>query len=260
MNMKKLLALLLAVLLIGFFAACAGTPDNTDTGNDEPTPTPAPAEDVVASPEPEDAASPDNLDPFPEDRPASPEDLVIFPEADPLIIHDLAPISLFNHSLDSDLLESITLRSPDGDEVANVLIINDWDDLTHIDGHIFNDAWAIEIYYFAREGGTAAQNVLESFEADKRSDYFHQGSRITMGDIHTNADESMASLSLVEEFENGNVRVLLYLAQALSDTDDFVLMELVFYPHLWESIDSDILAALSHYIGIDMSVYLADFI
>jgi len=252
--MKKLLVLLLALLLVGTLAACGAIPffggNDTNTESEE-----------AASPPPE-------ITTLPAEIPDDIEDIEIpddVPDADEYdtftIIHDLEGFNLVAHDVtDSDILELIMLRSVLDVNIAYVTIISDWDELIHESGWILNDARAIEIYYFTRRHETAVVSIIGSFEADYDAGFFAPDSYLALGDIHATPDEDMAIFSLVEEFVNGQVRVLVYLGQVIPVTRDVVLMEFVFYPHLWEARDNDILAALSHHIGIDLSVYLADFV
>jgi len=243
--MKKLLVLLLAVLLIGTFAACDAIPFLNDSGPSTPTLPPVPP----------------NLFSIETENPFAPEGFFDTETDGHTVIHDLPAISLIDHDLaDSDILEPVVLRSVLGAEVATVTIISDWDDFFEDNGFILNDAWAIEIYYFHRRHETAVESVIRSFEADKEADYFFPDSHLTIGDVHASADENMALLSIIEELTSGHIRVLLYLAQVVPGSNDVVLMDLVFFPHLWEAQDDDVLAALSHHIGIDLSVYMSDFV
>jgi len=253
--MKKLLVLLLVLLLVGTLAACDALPfgGNNDTanGNDNDD---TPPQGIVTLPAelPEDD---DYDDETPDDVPHTEQ------HGDFTVIHDLVGFTLIDHDLaSSDLLEPLMLRSVLGAEFATVTIISDWEELIHENGWIFIDAWAIEIYYFTRRHETAVESVIGSFEADYESGYFFPDSYLALGDVHATPDENMAILSLVEELTSGHVRVLVYLAQVVPGTRDVVLMEFVFYPHLWEAQDEDVLSALSHHIGIDLSVYLSDFV
>jgi len=240
--MKKLILLLMAVLLIGSLSACAEMerlfPWLPEFG------TAAPAEDPLLG---EDAPSQISGHP---------------------VVYDLDDMNLINHDLDgSDLLEHITLYTTAGTESAIVTIISDgayyenWE-LQAGEGIIFVDAWSIELYYFSRRRETAAESVAWSFERDREDGYFIEDSVLTASPIRASADRQTAFLAVREELENGRVRVLLYLAQNVPDSNEVVLLDMVLFPGLWETQEEHndaVLEAFSELIGIDLSVYLEEF-
>jgi len=240
--MKKCLVLLLAILLVGIFAACGGGGSSPIPEGLRPPMSPLP----TFTPPP---GFPDLLTP-------SESEVSGF-----TIVEDLPAINLINHDLsDSDLLEAVTFRTLLGAEIADVTIISEYDDLEHENAHIFNDAWAIELYYFARRHETAVESVIRSFEADVEAEWFFPDSHLEISDIRATSDHQMAHLVVIEEFTNGIVRVLIYMAQNVPGSNDVVLLDVVLYPHLWEEYDEAVLSELSFHIGLDLRVYLREFV
>jgi len=240
-DMKKYLILLLVLLFVGTFAACNAIDSLPFPGGNNP-----PASPPVIPPRPELPTLPD---------------LSEFADSGFTIVEDLPEISLINHDLgDSDLLEAVTFRTLLGAEIGDVTIISDYDILEHENASIFNDAWAIELYYFARRHETAVESVIKSFEADVEVEWFLPDSHLEISDVRATADHQMAFLVVIEELTNGVVRVFLYLAQNVPGTNDVVLMDVLMYPHLWEEYDDLVLSELSSHIGLDLRAYLRDFV
>jgi len=239
--MKKCLVLLLVILLIGAFAACSvvdSLPTPGGSGSSEP--------------------AVDNTPPLPTPIPTEPPETEI---SGFTVVEDLPMINLINHDLrNSTLLETVTFRTLLGAEIGEVTIISAYDTLEHDNAYIFNDAWAIELYYFARRHETAVESVIRSFEADVEVEWVFPDSHVEISDIRATADHQMAFLVVTEELTNGVVRVLLYLAQNVAGTNDVVLMDVVMYPHLWEDYDEAVLSELSYHVGLDMRAYLHAFI
>jgi len=238
--MRKYLVLLLAILLIGTFVACNVVDSLPIPGSSTPVPLPAVTPPVVLPELPELPGT--EVSGF-------------------TIVEDLPEITLINHDLRaSDLLEAVTFRTLLGAEIADVSIISAYDTLEHENAYIFNDAWAIEIYYFARRHETAVESVIRSFEADVEAEWFFPDSHMDLSDIRATADHEMAFLVVTEELTNGVVRIHLYLAQNVPGSSDVVLMDVVLYPHLWEEFDEAVLSELSYHIGLDMRAYLREFV
>ena len=232
--MKKVLLLLLAVLLLGSLAAC----DVVDS-----LPFPGGTTGEISGPV--GIAEP----------PAGLADL------DFTIVTDLPEISLIYHDLDdSNLLESIMFRSFLGADIAPVTIISEYDELVHDNAYILNDAWAIELHYFARRHETAVQSVILSFEGDRDTEWIFPDSHLTMRDVRATEDHQMAFLAVTEELTNGAVRILLYIAQNVPGTNDVVILDVVLFPHLWEAHDDVVLHELSRHIGLDLRTYLTEFL
>ena len=238
--MKKLALLLFVVLLVGTLSACAELEELfpwTQSGSEETEETP-PAQTPEEGTE---TTLPDRI-------------------GDHEIVYDLTRLNLIDHNLDnSDLLESHTLRTEAGRDSADVTIISDGELVYDEDGYIFNDAGAIELHYFARrEETTAVEAVKWSIDRDKELGFFFPNSSLAVGPIRTNVDREMAALVVREEFPNGHTRVLIYLAQAVPGSNEFVVLDFVLYPELWETKHDQILAELSRHIGLNLSAYLED--
>jgi len=237
--MKKYLVLLLVILLIGTFAACGGS--DTDT-----PPLPAPGSSGPL--EPAEATT------LPEELPES-------EVADFTIVTDLPAINLINHDLSgSDLLEAVTFRTLLGAEIASVTIISDHEELEHENAFIYVDAWAIELYYIARRHETAVESVIRAFEEDVEEEWFFPDSHLVVNDIRASADHQMALLVVTEELTNGEVLVLLYLAQNVPGSNDVVVLDILLHPQIWEEYDEEALRELSHHIGLDLRTYISEFL
>ena len=238
--MKKCLVLLLVILLIGTFAACGGS--------DTPTPPIPPAPGSSGPSEPETATTlPGEL---PEDE-----------FSDFTIIEDLSPINLINHDIgDSDLLDAVTFRTLLGAEIASVTIISEHEELEHENAYIFVDAWGIWLYYFARRHETAVESVIRGLEEDIEEEWFFPDSHLVVSDVRATADHQMALLVVTEELTNGEVLVMLYLAQNVPGSNDVVVLDILLFPHLWEEYDEEVLAELSQNIGLDLRAYISEFL
>jgi len=237
--MKKLLALLFAFLLIGTLAACDAIIDIFPQGTPDPAPMPSFTPPIG----------------FPELNPELGSDLEF------TIVTDLPEINLIYHDLEgSDLLEPIMLQTLLGIDVALVTIITTYDELVQEGGWIVNDAWAIELYYFARRHETAVQSLKASFAGDVEAEWIFPDSHLEIGDIRATEDHQMAFLAVIEELTNGVTRILLYMAQNVPDSNDVVILDVVLYPHLWEGHDDVVLYELSGHIGLDLREYLTQFL
>ena len=233
--MKKRLAVLLVILLIGTLAACDAIIDIFPQGTPDPAPMP------VFTPA-------DGL-------PDSDLDMEL------TVVTDLPEINLIYHDLaDSDLLEPVMLQTFLGVDVAPVTIITTGEEPVREGGWIINDALAIELYYIARRHETAVQSLKASFLGDVEAEWIFPDSHLSIGDIRASEDHQMAFLAVTEELTNGITRILLYLAQNVPNSNDVVLLDVVFYPHLWESHDDIVLHELSQHIGLDLRTYLTDFL
>jgi len=70
----------------------------------------------------------------------------------------------------------------------------------------------------------------------------------------------MALLVVTEELTNGEVLVMLYLAQNVPGSNDVVVLDILLFPHLWEEYDEEVLAELSQHIGLDLRAYISEFL
>ena len=175
------------------------------------------------------------------------------------VIHDLTGLNLINHDLgDSTLLEQITLRAILGRDLAEVLIIRDGD-LEEEDGHIFNDAWPIGVYYFSRRHETAVDSVLWSLEWDKESEFIEPDSVLTVGPVHADADEQTAMMAVLEEAADGFVFLHVYMAQNVPDSSDVIVLDIWLALGLFETQDGRTLAELSDHIGVDFEALITEF-
>jgi len=244
--MKKVLVLLFALLLLGSLAAC----DLIDSlpipgGSDSSVPTVPPAPIFTPLPGfPELGLDPDSELDF-----------------EYTIVIDLPEITLIHHDLSgSDLLEPIMFQTFLGIDIAPVTIISAYDELVQENAFIFNDAWAIELYYFARRHENAVQSLIGSFEADVEGEWILPDSHLEISDLRTTKDQQTAFLAVTEELTNGMVRILLYMAQTVPDSNDVVVLDVVLFPHLWEAHDDVVLHELSQHIGLDLRTYLTPFV
>jgi len=176
------------------------------------------------------------------------------------VITDLSGLNLIDHDLTgSDMLEHTELTTfLRGVEFATVTIIS-YAETAEWNGVIFNDAWAIELYYFARRHESALEAVVWSANYDLDSGYFFSDSYLEIGSVRTSADHQTAYMVIVEEMRNGNVRICFYLAQNVPDTNEVVLLDIVLFLNLWDRHDDVVLAELSQHIGINLSTYMIDF-
>jgi len=190
--------------------------------------------------------------------PAMPEQIELY-EFD--VVEDLRGMSLIDHDLaDSTILEPIDLTTVmTGRGFAAVTVIT-YGELFTQNGFIANDAWAIEIYYFARRHESAVEAVAWSANRDKTSDYFSPDSVLITGPIRASEDHQMAFTMIAEERRDGLTIICLYLAQNVPGTDEVVVMDIVMFPFLWERHDDVVLAELSDHLGIDLSVYIAEYL
>jgi len=172
------------------------------------------------------------------------------------VITDLPGLNLIGHNLaGSALLESMSLNNETGRKVATVTIVRGGDN-TVTNDHIFNDAGAIELYYFPRGSETAVDAVMWSANYDIGTGYFADESILTIGSVHASEDRQMAYLTIVERMANGVDIVCLYIAQNVPGSRDVVLLDIVLFTNLWDRNASAALAELSGHIGINLGAYL----
>ena len=172
------------------------------------------------------------------------------PEGLNLIDHDLAGSALLEHAVLTNML---------GMDVAAVTIVREAETIADR-GYIFNDAWAIELYYFSRRHETAVETVAWSVNWDMEEGYFFEDSILTLGDIRATADGQTAVMAVFEELRSGHVRICLYLAQNVPDSNEVVLLDMALLLWLWEDHDHVVLAELSQHIGIDLGTYIDAFV
>ena len=229
---KGLIVLCACVLLLSMAAACSPTPRRVGT--------------PVVSAEPQDSPPATN-------SPAAPQET---PEASrPEVVFDLSGLNLINHNLaDSVLLTSVELL---GNQVIVVDGVDlDQQDVSILDNDtvyaIFNDAWAIELYYFTRRSGNAVDAVAWSARRDDVH-FLDDEATLDVGIIRANADSTTALMSMRSDSED---IVLLYLAQNLPGSNNVIVLDIVVYMFLLEEGDDALIAELSNYLGVDLSQYI----
>jgi len=172
------------------------------------------------------------------------------------VVTDLPDLNLIGHDLaGSTRLESMTLYTEAGRAMTAVTIVRDGEN-TVTNGTIFNDAGAIELYYFPRGNETAVDAVIWSANGDIGDGYFSEDSTLTIGSIRASEDHQMAYLTIVEKMANGVEIVCFYIAQNIPGTNDVVLLDIVLFTNLWDSRSNAVLAELSEHIGINLGAYL----
>jgi len=173
------------------------------------------------------------------------------------IITNLSGLNLINHDLtNSTLLQYLTLNDTAGNKMAAVAIVSSGENITD-DGHIFNDAGAIELYYFARNNETAVESVIWSATADiEEIEFFSDDSDLSIGAIRASADHGTAYLTIIEEMADGSVIVCFYIAQNVPSSNGVILLDIVLHTYLWNNDSDAVLAELSELIGINLSSYL----
>lgn len=245
--MKKIALLLVFILLAGTLSACF---DQLPMLNDAPA-------QQEASPPP--VASPAQGD----DRPSqeeAPRAGFGFRLGEFEVVEDLSGLRLFDHDLSgSTLLEPIVFTNILGGESATVLSISGGEISTQLDGFLFIDAWAIELYYFARSHENASESVVQRAIEDYENGYFLSDTSLSVGPVRTSADHQTAFLVILETLPTGESRVCIYLAQNVPGTNEVIAMDITLYPDLWESYDDAILAELSSQLGVNLSAYLTGF-
>jgi len=175
--------------------------------------------------------------------------------ADYEIIHDLTGLNLIDHDFNnSALLTQTTLRTLLGQDIAEVIIIYDGE-LEKEDGHIFNDAWPIGMYYFTRQHETAVDSVLWSLAFDKENDHWGPAPVLTVGAVRTSADEQMAMLVVLDE---GDKVLHVYAAQNIPDRDDVVVLDTWILLEYLETRDELLLAELGVRTGIDFRALITE--
>jgi hypothetical protein len=173
------------------------------------------------------------------------------------VITNLSGLNLIYHDLaNSALLESIMLNDLAGSRMTAVTVVVGGENTIN-DGQIFNDAGAIELYYFARSDETAVESVIWSANTDiEEIGFFSEGSNLVIGPIRASADHQTAYLTIIEEMENGYVLVCFYIAQNIPGSNGVLLLDVVLYTNLWDSDSDTVLTELSELIGVDMNSYL----
>ena len=241
---RKLILLALLALLAFAFTACSSE-DDTPAG-----------ETVAETPAPTETAAPNEEEgPPSRDVPAA--------QNDEDIIFDLSAINLIDHDLGANsLFEHTTLYTIFGFPGSTVSIVSEAE-LFYDNGFIFNDAWAIELYYFAMFGETAVETVIWSVEEDLDMGYFFDDSELTFLPIRASADSTMAYTVIFEQmsatWDNWR-RICFYIAQNVPGSQEVVLLDVVLFLDLWEDhIDDPVLAELSALIGIDFASYIVQF-
>lgn len=243
--MKKITVVVIIVLLAMLLSACGLWSLRNPTTRIQPVPIPPPTQEHVLP-----------TLPAPEPPLQGPSEVVEFE-----VIEDLTGMNLIDHDLDgSTILEPIEFTTLLlGREFATVTIVS-YAELFVQDGFIFNDAWAIELYYFARRHESAVESVIWSAAADITEGYFFPDSVLTVGPVRASEDHQTAFMVIVEELRSGHMRICFYMAQNVPGTDEVVLLDVVLFPGLWERQDNIVLAELSRHFGVDLGVYIADYL
>lgn len=169
------------------------------------------------------------------------------------VARGLPAITLVNHDVtDSDTLETFPFRTVMGQELAQVTVISGGN-IEDENGWVFNDAWAIELYYFTRRHETAAEAIAWTVTWDIDEGFFLDDSVLTVSPLHVSADGSSAMLTVLEEARSGQIYVAIYLAQSLPDSNDVVVLDILLFLEIWETYDDAVLEELSALIGLDLA-------
>ena len=170
-------------------------------------------------------------------------------------LHDLPAINLIDHNLaGSRGLETYTFTSRSG-ETFDLTVAQDGiiDDLPMWGREgIFQDAWAIELYYSVWDRGDVL-SIIEDIVSDDLQWLSMMDVDIEKGfPLRLSSDGSAALYA----FNMEDFLIYVYLVQEIPGSDYVVSLELVFYVGLWEREDTLILEELSELIGVDLFVFM----
>jgi len=170
------------------------------------------------------------------------------------VLYDLAGMNLIGHTLgEGSLLATAALPNGRGGEHAVTIISRGT--ASAGDDHVFCDADAIGMQYFALTSMDAVEAVLQAVEAD-RVGYFLLDSRLTASTLRTNSERSLAVMAIAEQTTAGLDRMRIYLAQVVGE--DVVRLELELYMNLFGGEDHVVLALLSAHMGVDLGAYVTE--
>ena len=171
----------------------------------------------------------------------------------PETVYDLEGLNLLDHDLSgSEILESITLCALSFSAVGPAVTIIGGGALDETPLRLSNWTYGIALIYYVNHAETTAEAVdwmLGHIEATAAPN------TITVHSIRASADNQTAVIQTYGECRAGLQRIWVSLMQAVPDSGEVVILELILTPSMWTAFSSTVLTELSDYFGIDLWAY-----